>query len=543
MRASFVILSWLLFEALVESSWHFVTLSNSNSDADNTPNHETLLAAGFVTNSLWSQASFQKTNWFLDHQREIARPNVSTHVWRPMVILEALERHPDQEWVFYTDSSSLHQLPISSKFKSVMPALQAMAKENVPHQCDCIPLTRLPVSMNWEFTARNYTAANLWAAIHDISPEDPYQPWSSWSMGQASWSLWHNDHRSRRFLREWLDFMSNEKLLSSVPLADQSVCELLVAKHNMKAFWWPHPAFSDHKESGHYRGVGNLVRSILTDEAIASFHGTASMQYLHYRDRVDLVSKRVAICVTGYPGSSDPRVAQSWIRNVLRVVDADLFVVSTAWPVAHWPRAVSYLNDDFNVLDFFDQHVPTWNQSVKGNNYLGGLPGHEQGSGASQVASRYFCSKLINETEQRRGFAYEYVGVGRIDLLWPHPHPTLGRLNDPQSPMEECWVPCLRNDWRGICDHYAFCRRNASVSITTGLLDVLPSLETALNAERHLKRSMDYYHTRTLRFDVHFVRTCEDPKITGFVNPKCGFASKLQLYGKTSAGQLEPYVR
>lgn len=501
--------------------------------------------------SFWSEESFLQSKWLLDHPLPLfANSSSRTHsfkrdMWRPMVILEALESHPEQEWVFYADSSSHRQYShsVSPSFKSVMPVLQAMAKENGPHQCECIPVSRLPVSIGREFELGGSTGANLWTAIQEISPEDPYQPWSTWSMGQTSWSLWRNDYRSRRFIREWIAMMGNEKLVRAVPFGDQSVCELLVAKHNMKAFWWPHPSFAAHKKSGDYHDVGKHVRTILTDEAVASINVTASMQYLQYRDRVDQASKRVAICVTGFPGASDPRVGQSWTKNVLHVVDADLFVVSPAWPVAHWPRAVAYVNRDFNVVEFFDQHVPTWNLSVKGNNYLGGLPGFDPGSGASQVASRFMCSQMINETEQRRGFPYEYVGVGRMDLFWPHPHPTLERLNDPQAPMPECWVPCVRNDWRGICDHYAFCRRNAAVAVTTGLLDVLPSVDQALNAERHLKRSMDYHNARALRFDVHFIRTCEDPKITGLVNYKCAFASKLGMYGKVSAGQLEPYVR
>eukprot|EP01033_Poteriospumella_lacustris_P015313 gene15313-10949_t len=126
--------------------------------------------------------------------------------------------------------------------------------------------------------------------------------------------------------------------------------------------------------------------------------------------------------------------------------------------------------------------------------------------------------------------------MGRLDLFWPQPHPTLQRLADPKSAMPECWVPCVHNNWGGTCDQYAFCRRSSMVAITTGLLDVLPVRDKSLKTERHLNRSMEAQHVqkprrpwwRSLRFDVGFIRSCEDPKVTGTVNPKSPSAALPQ---------------
>jgi hypothetical protein len=72
-------------------------------------------------------------------------------------------------------------------------------------------------------------------AMQQVSPEAPFQPRGSWAMGQASWSLWRNDYRSKRFVREWIRMMQNEKLLAAVPFADQTICELLVEEgHHLR---------------------------------------------------------------------------------------------------------------------------------------------------------------------------------------------------------------------------------------------------------------------------------------------------------------------
>jgi hypothetical protein len=427
-----------------------------------------------------------------------------------------------------------------------MPMLEKLAFENSNHQCECIPVTRLSVSIGWEFAIRAYQGANLSTALSIVSPNTPHQTVLSWSMGQASWSLWRNTYRSRRFVREWIDTMRNEQLLSVVSFADQTICELLVVKHNLKAFWWPHDKFSIQKQTGNYDGAGNPVKGILYEEAIQSYAHTASMRYLHHEHPLDAVSKKVAICVTGLPGSSDKRIPESWKEKVLNVLDADLFVVSPAWPQDYWPLAKGVINDDIDVLKFFNEHVPNWNQTKTGNNYLNGLPGFDPGSGASQIAAHYLCSKLINETERERGFPYEYIGSGRVDLFWPNPHPTVNWLsiNQPEtgSNLTDCWIPCMTNDYTGICDHYAFCKRHAAAAILTGLLDVLPVLDVAPNSERFLLRSLNLFRVNLLRYDVHFIRSCEDPKLSGYTNVKCKYLSKLGLYGKLSGGQGDLYA-
>jgi hypothetical protein len=266
---------------------------------------------------------------------------------------------------------------------------------------------------------------------------------------------------------------------------------------------------------------------------------------------------KVAVCLMGLPGSFNASVADSWRNNVLDVLQADLFIVSTGWPAEHWQtKATAYMNDDIDIVPFFDEHAPNWRRSVTGDNYLNGLPGFAPGSGAFQVASRYWCSKLINETEAttRRGIPYDYVGVGRLDLMWPNPHPTLGELAQlhptafsfPNSTSTvaagACWVPCLRNDWEGVCDQYVFCHRaHAAAAALTGLLDVLPASGRPMNTERLLGRSLAHFRIPVARSDVYFIRTCEDPKLTGVINPKCGFASKLGVYGKISGGQIDIY--
>lgn len=547
---------WACLMRSVYCSWHFVTYADKGAYlATAKLYNSSYVAAGFKTFTHWTRETFRESKWYTEYKvlfehagkigHEKARDR-SHWLWKPMIILDALERLPENEWIFYSDSSSYHSYPISDKFQTVMPMLEKLAFENSNHQCECIPVTRLTVSIGWEFAMRIHLGANFSTALSIVSPNIPQQTLSSWSMGQASWSLWRNTYRSRRFVREWIDTMRNEELLSVVPFADQTICELLVVKHNMKAFWWPHDRFIVQKQSGNYDGAGNPVKSILYENAIQSYAHTASMRYLHHAHPLDAASKKVAVCVTGLPGSSDKRIPESWKEKVLNVLDADLFVVSPAWPQDHWPLAKGVMNDDINVIQFYDEHVPNWNLTKRGNNYLNGLPGFDPGSGASQVAAHYLCSKLINDTERERGFPYEYIGTGRADLFWPNAHPSIEWLSINQTEtgasLKDCWIPCLTNDWGGMCDHYALCRRHAAAAILTGLLDVLPVLDIALNSERLYLRSLQLFHVDVIRSEVHFIRSCEDPKISGFENPKCTYFSKIGLYGKKSGGQGAIYA-
>eukprot|EP01033_Poteriospumella_lacustris_P007902 gene7902-5679_t len=203
-----------------------------------------------------------------------------------------------------------------------MPKLEALAGLNGHHQCDCIPVTRLPLSMGWEFALPAHVGADLATAVQHISSEAPFQP----------------------------------------------------------------------------PGVVISVMQPVPLETLAFF---ASWDCL-----ARPIHERESFGATKCCGC--------WTRICTSAVKAAMV----------------------DVLAFFNSHVPTWNQSARGDNFHSGLPGFASGSGSG--ASQYWCSKLINETEQQRGFPYDYVGVGRLDLFWPQPHPTLQRLADPKSTMPEC---------------------------------------------------------------------------------------------------------
>jgi hypothetical protein len=349
-----------------------------------------------------------------------------------------------------------------------------------------------------------------------------------------------------------------------------------VAKHNLKSFSWSPKRDNQRLLGDQYDNIiGQSANSLFAisanSEQLQALLSSGRMRFLHEWGSADISNcsvldtlptsdkplNKVAVCLMGLPGSFNASVADSWRNNVLDVLQADLFIVSTGWPAEHWQtKATAYMNDDIDIVPFFDEHAPNWRRSVTGDNYLNGLPGFAPGSGAFQVASRYWCSKLINETEAttRRGIPYDYVGVGRLDLMWPNPHPTLGELAQlhptafsfPNSTSTvaagACWVPCLRNDWEGVCDQYVFCHRaHAAAAALTGLLDVLPASGRPMNTERLLGRSLAHFRIPVARSDVYFIRTCEDPKLTGVINPKCGFASKLGVYGKISGGQIDIY--
>ncbi|CAD7966353.1 unnamed protein product [Amoebophrya sp. A120] len=106
-----------------------------------------------------------------------------------------------------------------------------------------------------------------------------------------------------------------------------------------------------------------------------------------------------------------------------------------------------------------------------------------------QLYDAYVCEKMIAEEEQRRNQTYGFITFSRAEHLWLGDDPFPGvdqmtqdvlavsgrasgnivdvrnRRNRRQHVVDRektCYIPCIRDDWGGICDHHAVCTRRAA---------------------------------------------------------------------------------
>lgn len=547
---------------LGNTSWHLLTYADSGTYAETARKmNASFSKAGFATFKQWTGEEFMNSTLYsnnahlfkiLDSVGKAKYRKAMYWLWKPLIILDHLNTVNENDWVLYSDASSYHPYPIDPAFSTAMPLLEQLALQNHGSHCDCIPGTRLPLSIAWEYHhARD--SSDLYSAMKLLgAPVDDcttLHAWANASMTQASWSLWRSNTHTKAVVRTWIDAMFQPNILDVVPYADQSVMGLLVVKLNLKTFWWPHPAYRQ-MDSSFFSKHGNVVKSILTAAAVEAVKMIAVMEYANVSTSYDVrptltlpctkeniptshsaaavhgsAGSRTAVCLLGFPGAT--QAAEAFQRQVVDVLKADVFIVSSKNASAFHPLATS--DEPVRLKQFFDIYAPKWVESKIGNNYLSGLPGFYNGSGAAQVASRWFCSQLIKKNEYTMGRRYAFVGIGRLDLMWLAPHPV--------THAHGCWIPFKQNDWGGYCDHWAFCSRDAAEAAMEGPLSILP-LHEVTNTESHLKKALQHFHVSVHRGQASFIRSCPDNSNS----TKCVFSPKLGISGKPSGGQMDYFL-
>ena len=229
-----------------QSNWHLVTYAERQKYADTQKKLDlTFERSGFITHEKWSMSRLRQTIWFKNHSAlweeysKLPRGDNLLWAWKPFIILEKLTRVPENDWVFYTDSSKYYTGGFADDFESVRVKLERMAHEN--HGCTCIPAVRLRASLEWEFAQKCSlkNGATLCEALHHVAPSASCLTLRNHPMVQASWSLWKNVAATRDFVHDWLELMMTPSFAKGLPFDDQSALGLLLHSRNMKALWWP----------------------------------------------------------------------------------------------------------------------------------------------------------------------------------------------------------------------------------------------------------------------------------------------------------------
>ena len=253
-----------------------------------------------------------------------------------------------------------------------------------------------------------------------------------------------------------------------------------------------------------------------------SLWAPSALPFVYSRVQEEL--SRSAVCVIGRVGH--PLALPSLRAYVLRELQSDLFIVSPDVDKFEINDLVSSSDGSQNLTEFFDEYSPSWREAPSGGNFFGGLPGYPLGHGAFQLRDRYKCAELIALEEVSRGMKYTHIGVGRFDLLWLHRHPHVDTVG--------CWIPCRQNDWGGLCDHWAWCTRDAASIYLKSAVEMLP--DKVSNTEQHLMLTLAKENVQVERGEVAFVRSCAQPLKT------CQQILDSEIYAKPSGGQIKSAV-
>jgi len=230
-----------------------------------------------------------------------------------------------------------------------------------------------------------------------------------------------------------------------------------------------------------------------------------------------------AVCITGNIGAKE---SAHNVQYLLKVLDADLFIVSVETDLTEFGESTSFFQKDELLLNFFNTHAPEWNTSSPGN-HLGGLPGRSTVGGAAfMLRDRWTCEQIISRVEVKRGYEYESVGIGRLDLLW---------FFHPKINSGGCHIPCHRNDWGGVCDHWAWCDRiSARIYMTSPITDLPVNRKNKdTNVETLYKIALDRHGVNVFRTKAAFVRSCSSP------DKRCEQIASSRIHFKPSGEQYE----
>eukprot|EP00927_Polykrikos_kofoidii_P040992 TRINITY_DN34936_c0_g1_i1.p1 TRINITY_DN34936_c0_g1~~TRINITY_DN34936_c0_g1_i1.p1 ORF type:complete len:759 (+),score=110.20 TRINITY_DN34936_c0_g1_i1:69-2345(+) len=214
--------------------------------------------AGFASHAGWNFSSFLRSTaeFEVNPLNRIATPASTGDAqeflpfnwrwWKPYVILVSLRNAAPGDWIVYQDSCSYVPKGFSADHA---PALADLVKRLETLGSHALVGTVLPRSIGWEWKQRcvpNYSlgpdvanrvdqssvvVAMCTALAHmAICPQKDAQcciDFQERAMLQNSWMLWRKDTRSEELLMAWLRWNVDRMAMTAMPLADQSLLQIL----------------------------------------------------------------------------------------------------------------------------------------------------------------------------------------------------------------------------------------------------------------------------------------------------------------------------
>ncbi|CAK0872856.1 unnamed protein product [Prorocentrum cordatum] len=228
---------------------------------------ESLETAEIDAHWRWNSSSFKSGPHGKWHRRH---SNVNFRrggAWKPYIILQAMMRVREGDWVIYHDSSQYFPAGFSS---SVRPLLAWLESQRHTNQCECIAAVRLRQQVQHEWLQK---CSPTWAPYGlNPGPEPPMSTLCSMlhrigacglsdgadsgqrdeecctriaeaPMLQNSWSIWRKGPAGLQFVREWLRHAEDPEVLPHLPFGEQTLEELLLyklhARLGLRALWAP----------------------------------------------------------------------------------------------------------------------------------------------------------------------------------------------------------------------------------------------------------------------------------------------------------------
>jgi hypothetical protein len=186
----------------------------------------------------WSRALLEETEW---GKRVLPRfyrhfPLSARYVWKPYVILDALERMRDDDFVIYADASKYHRKGFAHSFVPLTNYLSANvcgALDPRGPRFGFVPGMRLKFRNRRDYFWPRRCELCEQLALMGLcpGPKDDACCESYWRAPhtQASFSIWQKNPLALHFLRTWLADCEDLRVLNRSLAGDQCVATLLVS--------------------------------------------------------------------------------------------------------------------------------------------------------------------------------------------------------------------------------------------------------------------------------------------------------------------------
>lgn len=217
--------------------------------------------------------------------------------WKPLLLLDKLDRVPIGAWVLFHDASQYIREPFRHDVRPLTRCLEHLGE-------DALVGVRTRGTLEWEYSQCGVYYGDRERAVSFCEAWETVACPGSRCCNRDlerqvatllnTWHLWRNTAAARQLLEHWLDLCLSE-LSARVPLLDQSLLEILAAQSNLPTIWLP-STFMDSE----------VYPMVLYDEA--NLQKSINVVF----DNLHVASLRPFQSVTGFEWSSLTTPAYLW---------------------------------------------------------------------------------------------------------------------------------------------------------------------------------------------------------------------------------------
>lgn len=202
-------------------------------------NISALKYGGFTEVSVWNLNRLRKTEFYNRNRKILNQSRGAGYwLWKPFIILNELKNKNDGDYVVYSDCGR------GGKYRIITRNINLLLEWSSRYNNGVLPGLYAP----------QYGASKTWTKrdCYVLTGCDKEVFWEHCQI-QASFSIWEKNEMSITFLRKWLEYCQDERMLTDIPNTcglpnlpgfiehrhDQSVLTLCAVKNGFKGFGNP----------------------------------------------------------------------------------------------------------------------------------------------------------------------------------------------------------------------------------------------------------------------------------------------------------------